>query len=311
MNNILITAIGSMSAEYVIRELREENKVVGCDIYPSHWHFQAKLCHNCYQVPLATDNNYVKALLNICKQEAINFLVPLTDLEIDILNKNRRTFAENNVVLCMPSEESLKISRDKLALYYFFRDDEQVSVIKTVNRIDQNEEVSFPLIAKPYNGRSSEGLFLVKNQRDLDYVLSKEGYIFQEYKEGSVFTVDCVRNADTKVVVAIAREELLRTKNGAGLTVRLTNDQNLLNKVHYIANQLDINGCVNIEFIKNGQAYYLIDINPRFSAGVAFSAQLGYDVANNHLRCFVGEDIAPSPELEEKIMTKKFHEIIL
>ncbi len=175
MKTILITAIGSMSAEYVIRQFSKSNKVVGCDIYPLHWHFESKLCNKTYQVPLATDDNYIKVLLEICRNEDIDFIVPLTDLEIDILNQNRLLFAKNKVTLCMPSEKTLKIARDKLALYNFFKDDAKVSVIKTVDKIQKTDEISFPMIAKPYNGRSSQGLFTIQNQKDIFFKNTKKG----------------------------------------------------------------------------------------------------------------------------------------
>ncbi len=120
-----------------------------------------------------------------------------------------------------------------------------------------------------------------------------------------------MRNANTGEIVAIGREELLRTKNGAGLTVKIIDDKTLIKKVHYIAEKLEANGCINVEFIKHSGEYYLIDINPRFSAGVAFSAMAGYDMVSNHLRCFTEQNIDSFIQAEEKILTKKFQEIII
>lgn len=40
---ILITAIGSMSAECAIKHLKNAGHfVVGCDIYPQEWHYETK-----------------------------------------------------------------------------------------------------------------------------------------------------------------------------------------------------------------------------------------------------------------------------
>jgi len=38
-----------------------------------------------------------------------------------------------------------------------------------------------------------------------------------------------------------------------------------------------------MEFIELNNEFYLIDVNPRFSARVAFSVIDGYDMVNNHL----------------------------
>jgi carbamoyl-phosphate synthase large subunit len=54
----------------------------------------------------------------------------------------------------------------------------------------------------------------------------------------------------------------------------------------------------------------LIDINPRFSAGIAFTTNSGYDVVLNHLRCFNNEDIDKQIDIKEQIIIKKFDEVI-
>ena len=78
-----------------------------------------------------------------------------------------------------------------------------------------------------------------------------------------------------------------------------------------ITEKLSIVGCINIEFIKFEGVYYLMDVNPRFSAGIAFSILAGYDVVKNHLNCFIGTEIQFFNDFDELIMTKNFNEIIL
>ena len=63
-----------------------------------------------------------------------------------------------------------------------------------------------------------------------------------------------------------------------------------------------------MEFIKNENGYYLIDINPRFSAGIAFSCKTGYDFINAHLDCFMNKDIPAPVTFAEKIEIKYFVE---
>lgn len=65
-----------------------------------------------------------------------------------------------------------------------------------------------------------------------------------------------------------------------------------------------------MEFIVNNGEYYLIDINPRFSAGVGFSKLAGYDFVKNHLLCFMNEDIDASVEYDCFIAQKKMVDVI-
>ena len=120
--------------------------------------------------------------------------------------------------------------------------------------------------------------------------------------------MDYVRSPKEGASFCVPREELLRTKNGAGTTVRIFHDEQLEQLVPYIGDKLDVTGVVNMEFIKNEKGYYLIDINPRFSAGIAFSCKAGYDFVNAHLACFSGQNLPSKVPFEERIEIKYFVE---
>lgn len=312
-NRILVTAIGSFSADCVINELKKAgNYVVGCDIYPSEWHAISKDCDKVYQAPLAVnEEQYIDFILRISIENGIKYIIPLTDVEIDVFNKSRDVFEVKGIILCIPSSYTLSIARDKYKLYQVFKDDDNVPSIKTYKTKIDNIPDIIPSIAKPYNGRSSEGLKRIYNLEELESIKKTENYIVQEFITGPVFTVDYVRSESYEHDFCIPREELLRTKNGAGTTVRVTIDENLSRLTSYIGNKLKVNGAINMEFIKNNNSYYLIDINPRFSAGVAFTNVSGYNMVISHLNCFCNLDIMPICKYKQQIIIKRYKEEII
>lgn len=310
---ILVTAIGSMSADCTISILNELGyEVFGCDIYPAEWHFVSSKCKEVYRSPLAyLKNEYISFLLDICQKGGITFLLPLTDIEIDVINQHRIHFEQSGITICMPEAKVLDIVRNKYRLHRFFEQDPCVPSIQTVKFGDKSVcDLVYPCIAKPVDGRSSEGVLFLEEASGLRALEGKE-YIIQEIKKGPVFTVDYVRSALYTTDFAVPREELLRTKNGAGLTVRITNDSQLRQLVSYIGQKLNINGCVNMEFIYHNEQYYLIDINPRFSAGIAFTYQINYNMVESHLNCHTGKNILTSVEFKNQIITKRYQEEIL
>jgi len=147
-------------------------------------------------------------------------------------------------------------------------------------------------------------LYLFQHKKCLEIIGNKQDYIFQPFIYGNIFTVDTVRDK-TGNCVAVARQELTRTSNGAGITVDVKRNTLLEQSAKFVANELNILGCINIEFIFDGNNYYLMDINPRFSAGVGFSCISGYDFVNNHLRCFKNEMIEDLVTVEEGILSRK------
>lgn len=309
--NILLTAIGSFSADCVVSSLKKMgHRVIGCDVYPSQWHPVSKDCDAVNRVPFAVDENYVPALLDICRKESVEYVFPLTDLEIDVLRPHRNEFAKAGSKLCIQSDDCLEIARDKYRQVRFFDGHYLVKTPRSVLAVELPSEVTLPLIAKPVNGRSSEGLRRVETMEELEFIRGKEGYIVQEMLNGNVFTVDYVRDASGNDF-SVAREELLRTKNGAGTTVRIVPDVRLQDMASAVGAALGVIGCINMEFIYDGTEWYLIDINPRFSAGVAFSRMAGYDMVRSHLNSILGKNIEPPVEVTEQIVAKRYMEEII
>ncbi|MDE5714137.1 MAG: ATP-grasp domain-containing protein [Muribaculaceae bacterium] len=309
--NILVTAIGSFSAMSVIETLRRDgNYVVGCDIYPAEWHLESLRCNAFYQAPLATNRSvYIEFLLNTCQKEHIDILLPLTDLEIDVINESREKFISKNIILAIPGKDALMIVRNKYLLYDIFSDDKLVPSIPTFRYgVDEIPMDIVPCVAKPLDGRSSEGLYRCFTDEEYSKTLLNERYIIQRMIPGNVITVDYVRDALSGESFCVPREELLRTKNGAGISVRIFRDAKLDRLVSHIGEKLGINGCVNMEFIKNDNGYFLIDVNPRFSAGIAFSLTMGYDMITSHINCHTGKKIQPKISIREQIIVKSYVE---
>ena len=238
------------------------------------------------------EEEYRIAIDEIIAKHKITHILPLTDVEVDYYNNNRKHYEDMNVVICISSYETIEICRNKKKQQEFI--DSNVNGIKTIptktiKEIKENP-YDFPMVAKLTNGRSSQGLKYIENQEELNLILNtnNENYIFQPKIEGNIITVDVI--CDGINCVAIPREELLRTLNGAGLSVKVFSDRILEDSCKKLALALGIRGCVNFEFIRDSKGEYnYIECNPRFSGGVEFSNIAGYDCVLNHIKCFTEE----------------------
>jgi len=176
-----------------------------------------------------------------------------------------------------------------------------------------------PLILKPDNGRSSEGVFRIANREALTRALLElrmlgraEGYLAQPFVSGRVVCVDTVRDRAGNTV-ALAREEYLRSQRGAGLSVQVFRDSELEAICGELAAELDLIGCVNFEFIKDaGGRYHFLECNPRFSGGVGFSERAGFTAVKMHLAAWRGEtlDTSVSERIQPCWQVKKYIEVV-
>lgn len=307
MKKALVTAIGSFASDIVIKTLKEEGfYVIGCDIYPEKWVAQSLETDEFYRAPLAAEEEkYIGFLKEICREQEVELLLPLTDVEVDVLNNYRDDFQKDGLhtTLCFSGKETIALCRDKLKLEAYVREkgicntipsmdlrevfEKALELSKDISEIIQWEEV----VLKPFNGRSSSGLYRVHDKEKLPFYLglidNGDGYIVQPFIDGVIITVDVVRDRDGNVV-AVPRKEHLRTLNGAGTSVEVFRDKELEETCGKLAEVLDIKGCVNFEFIEEDSTgdRYFMECNPRFAGGAAFSCEAGCNVAKRHIQVF-------------------------
>ncbi len=316
MQNILVTAIGSFSADIVIKMLHQNGCfVAGTDIYPREWVVNARNVDKFYRVPKASEGEeYIRRLLEICEENEIDYLFPLTDPEIDILNMYRDRFSRLSVQICMSDYETINRCRDKRKTEDFLRAANACTLVDSYDsKKMKSAALSYPIVCKPVNGRSSQGLKIFDDAQSLYMFYNRidpETYLFQPYIPGNIITVDVVRDRSGNCR-PVARRELIRTWNGAGISVRIFRDHVLEKTCKAIAELLNVVGCVNFEFIEadDGKRYFL-ECNPRFSGGVAFSVLAGYDFVTNHLKCFKNEEIETAAEIKEHYISRKYEEYI-
>ena len=295
--NVLVTAIGSMSASCVIENLHNisQVKVIGTDIYPVEWQVNLEYLDKFYQVPKYYEKDYIETIFKICLKEGIGFIMPLTDVEIDVLNQSRALFETENIIICISDFDTILQCRDK---------SKTGSNIPHYTNLELNNAEIYPIIAKPKMGRSSEGRFKLENPNQLSIINDLDAYIFQPFIDGKIITVDVIRDKYENII-SVSRKEHIRTINGAGIVVEIFKDKLLDDIVTQIANRLNIIGCVNFEFIYTDKEYYLMDVNPRFSAGVGFSCIAGYNYIVEHLKVFQDFCITEINNIKTGIYLKK------
>lgn len=288
--NILLTAIGSASALSVLRALQSNGHTVyGTDIYDMAWIYGANEFCNVYKVPLATSSEYVQILYKIAMQNNIDMIIPLTDIECDVLSNYKELFKNQNVTVACLDAQLNSLCRNKLLIQH-----KLCNIVKTIDTysISEEREYKFPLMAKPVDGRSSQGIRILHSKQELTSLRqTSSNYIIQPFIDGSIYTVDCVRDKFNNCI-CLARKELLRTVNGLGIAVQFFDKQSIEHYAVDIMHNLNIIGCVNMEFIVNDKNTYFLEINPRFSGGVGFSIMHAYDFANANVTSYTNMPIS-------------------
>ncbi len=175
--NILLTSAGRRT--YMIQYFKKALKGLGL-VHASNSVFTYTLSQADKYVitPQIYDDGYIEFLLAYCRKENVSAIISLFDIDLPILAKNKKAFAENGITVVVSDYDVTQICNDKWQTYKFL-DSVGLPRIPTFIRLDDviqsldNGDVTFPLILKPRWGMGSIGIYTVNNENELDVLYHK------------------------------------------------------------------------------------------------------------------------------------------
>ena len=254
-----------------------------------------------YVIPEQTDSNYIEKIMEICKKHHVDCLVPLNDWEVPQLAAHKKELEKLGVSVFAPDSDIVKKVRDK-GKYRELLDPLGVkSPLSYLNVEDakkalEKQEVSFPLIVKPRNGSASIGVEIIDNVKDMEFAYQQvvrqiiespldgatsrepeDNVIIQEVIEGDKFSLDMFNDLNGRFLTSFGRKQL--GMRGGDIDRCITvNIPELTEIAQRLGKSFGHAGYMNTDVYFNGSDYYVIDINPRFGGGYAFTHSAGADI---------------------------------
>lgn len=293
MFTILFTAIGRrvelvQAFQTSLRSQGVPVRVIGTDCQPE-LAAAAYFADSHYRVPRVTGADYPQMLLEICRRERVDLLIPLYELEFLILDAWREQFQQSGVLVLLSSRPVLETCGDKYQTYQFFKD-RQFRSPRTWLSGQLPAKPVFPLFAKPRSGMGSAGVCKILNAADLARY-GADGLI-QEYIDGTEYTLDVLADLTGRVLAVVPRERL-EVKSGEVSKSRTVKRADLIEEGQRMVEALGAIGPVTLQCIAAGEAVYWIEINPRFGGGVPLAIRAGVDYPGLLHRLWKGETVAP------------------
>lgn len=295
MKTVLVTAIGTVTATAVVKELKKTGKfhIIGADINNQNEIATSLDVDEYYQFPYSTGEDYIPFALDFCEKHHVDYYYAVIDKEVVNIAKNRARFEKVGTKLCVANYEFAEICHFKDAFGRWVKEHLPEIAIREYSNMKEAEAAGYPLFIKPNEGVASTGCRKIDSYEELlTSVKANEigkTTLVQDYIEGKNITVDCIRNRKTGQKAQIQRRELLRNANGCGIAVEIFHDEKLEKICDALIEGLDLNGVVNIEFFDTGDTYKIIEINPRFSAGTLYSCMAGINTVINAMKIADGQ----------------------
>ena len=314
--NILFTCAGRRT--YLLKYFKENmapgDKVVATDMQLSAPALQAadvKL-----QVPAVYDPKYIDITLNICKEQKIDALISLNDLELPILAENKAKFEALGVKVIVSDPEVIDIAFDKYKTAQWVESiglnaPKTYVTLASAKEAIAKGEIAFPLFMKPRWGSGSIGLETIDDMEELDiyyHLLMKkikktilatasvgdEYIMIQEKLTGNEFGLDVMNDLEgNNVAVSVKQKLAMRAgETDKAITVDLPEVREM---GATIGRNLKHIGNLDVDIMQRANGdYCVLELNPRFGGGYPFSYEAGANMPKAILQWLKGDKVDAS-----------------
>jgi carbamoyl-phosphate synthase large subunit len=163
-----------------------------------------------YAVPRCTDPDYVDCLLEICRKEHVDLLVPTIDPELPALAKRAGEFAAVGARAVISSPTVVGLSNNKKGTAEALSA-ARVSAPRTVwwkEYCSNPDLLQWPVIVKPNAGSSSIGVVVPTTPEDVHKLSNDNDLIVQEMGPGQEYTVSVFFDRYGRLRCAVPRSRL-------------------------------------------------------------------------------------------------------
>ena len=314
--NILFTCAGRRTylLKYFKENLSEGDKVVATDMQLSAPALQVadvKL-----QVPAVYDPKYIDITLQICKEQKIDALLSLNDLELPLLAENKARFEAEGVKVIVSDPKVIDIAFDKYKTAQWV-ESLGLKSPKTFVRLDdakralQTGELVFPLFMKPRWGSGSIGLETIADMEELDTYynllmkkikktilatasVGDEYIMIQEKLTGNEFGLDVMNDLEgNHVAVSVKQKLAMRAgETDKAVTLDLPEVREIGRKIGEALKHI---GNLDVDVMQNAKGEYcVLELNPRFGGGFPFSYEAGVNLPKAIIEWIKGNEVDAS-----------------
>ena len=256
-----------------------------------------------------SDPAYIQNLLEICRNDKINLLIPTIDTDLVVLSENKGLFEEIGTRVMISDPDMIHICRDKNNTSQFFIDCGLHSPTPVSDW--QDYDSVFPVFIKPKDGSSSIDAYKVENEEALKAFAARvHDYIIQPYIEGTEYTIDIFCDWDGKPISIVPRERL-QVRAGEVNKTRIFMDKTMIEESKRLCVAFSPCGPITVQLIRDKAGIdWFIEINPRFGGGAPLSMKAGARSAETILKLLDGEDVEYQDKIEDGAIYSRFDQSV-
>lgn len=219
-------------------------------------------------VPRMDDPGYVDALAEICERENVGAVLPLTDLDIEILARARE---EGRLPSLVPSSDVARATYDKFETHELLQGLGLPSPPTVLPEADL-DALHYPAMIKPRRGSGARSIHLARDASEARFFIGyvEEPVMVQRAMGGPEISIDCLGDLDGRCLNAIPRT-MLESRGGESIKGAAIADAEMIELGRRVVEALRVRGPATIQVFRDPDVGLgITDVNTRF--GGAFPA---------------------------------------
>ncbi len=248
--------------------------------------------HHRHAVPRIEDPEYVPALRALCDDYGARAVVPLTDLDLEVLGQAR---VDGHLPAFVPDPEIARATFDKYEAHLLL---ERLALPSPPTVLPGDPVDSFPVMVKPRWGSGARSIHRADDQHAADFFVGyiPEPTMVQRFMDGPEFSIDVLCDLRGRCLNAIPRT-MIESRGGESIKGKVIADSELIDLGRRVSEALHVRGPCTIQVFRDKEiGIGITDVNTRF--GGAFPAPMyaalpGRTYPELIVRMARGEEIDP------------------
>jgi carbamoyl-phosphate synthase large subunit len=214
--------------------------------------------------PRIDDPGYVPFLQRLVEEHNVGAVVPLTDLDIEVL-------AAADLPAFVPSAEIARDTFDKYAAHELLT---RHGLPSPPTVLPPGEPDSYPVMVKPRQGSGARSIHPAADRDEMEFFIRyvKEPVMVQRLMQGPEFSIDILSDLEGRCLNAIPRT-MLESRGGESIKGQVIDDRELIELGRNVVETLGVRGPCTVQAFRDAEiGLGITDVNTRF--GGAFPAPM-------------------------------------
>jgi carbamoyl-phosphate synthase large subunit len=248
--------------------------------------------HHRFAPPRIDDPDYVPVLARVCEQHDVGAVVPLTDLDLEVLARAREDGLLPSLV---PSSEIARATYDKYETHLLLG---RLGLPSPPTVLPGEPVDAYPVMVKPRQGSGARSIHLAHDASEAEFFVRyvKEPTMVQRAMGGPELSMDCLSDLDGRCLNVIPRT-MLESRGGESIKGAALDDPELIALGRRVVEALGVRGPCTVQAFRDPEiGLGITDVNTRFGGAFpapAYAALPGRTYPELIVRMANGERVEP------------------